>query len=117
FASWLVMVIFHTKLMAGRRNRSASATMSAAWSARALDARPSTSVRSSPSLSAQRAGSRGATAWPGRPERWGVWGAISGPPMRMKLNMPQRLDDVQARGAPGREERGEGGGDDGELER
>src|SRR6267143_4533255 len=25
--------------------------------------------------------SRGATAPPGRPERWGVWGAISGPPI------------------------------------
>jgi len=24
--------------------------------------------------------SRGGTALPGRPERWGVWGAISGPP-------------------------------------
>ena len=29
-----------------------------------------------------RAVSRGATALPGRPERGGVWGAISGPPMR-----------------------------------
>jgi hypothetical protein len=25
--------------------------------------------------------SRGATALPRRPERWGVWGAMSGPPM------------------------------------
>jgi len=30
-----------------------------------------------------RAVSRGATAWPGRDERGGVWGAISGPPMRI----------------------------------
>src|SRR5437899_6680901 len=82
FASWLVMLIFHTKLSAGRRNRSASATMSAAWSALALDARPSTSTSPSPSSS---------------------------------LHMAERLDDVQARGAPGRIERGEGGGDDGEL--
>src|SRR5438105_10308709 len=111
------MLIFHTKLTPGRRNRSASATRSAAWSALALDARPSTSVRSSPSPSAQRGGSRGATAWPGRPERWGVWGAISGPPMRMKLHMPQRLDDIQARGAPGGIERGQRGRDDRELER
>src|SRR5438874_1426894 len=39
--------------------------------------------RGPPSIQAGRrdAGSRGATAPPGRPERWGVWGAISGPPL------------------------------------
>src|SRR5207244_2570599 len=30
-------------------------------------------------------GSRGVTGFPGRPERWGVWGAISGPPMKSVL--------------------------------
>src|SRR5919108_4023048 len=61
----------------------------------------------------RRAGSRGATALPGRPERWGVWGAISGPPM--SSDMAERLDDVEARGAPRRIERREGGGDDRQL--
>ena len=49
FASWLVIEIFHTKLSAGRRNRSASATMSAAWSARAGPATPSRRLTSRPS--------------------------------------------------------------------
>jgi long-chain acyl-CoA synthetase len=31
------------------------------------------------------AGSRGGTAPPGRPERWGIWGAISGPPIMRAL--------------------------------
>src|SRR5947208_13846253 len=30
-------------------------------------------------------GSRAATALPGRPERWGVWGALSGPPPMLFL--------------------------------
>src|SRR2546425_10880035 len=52
-------------------------------------------------------GSRRATASPGRDERWGVWGAISGPPMSLVehhriagraggANDPQRRPDERA---------------------
>src|SRR2546425_11923675 len=49
FASWLVMPIFHTKLSAGRRARSAPRTRAGASSARALET--STSVRATVSAS------------------------------------------------------------------
>src|SRR3989442_11658202 len=80
-ASWLVMLIFHTKLSAGRRKRSASRTMSAASSAAA--GATTASIRTRPSVD---------------------------------LNMPQRLDDVQAGRAPRRGERGQGRRDQREAE-
>src|SRR5947207_13161281 len=49
-----------------RRSRSATATIE---------------ERHGDDRGAPRRRSRGATAPPGRPERWGVWGAISEPPI------------------------------------
>src|SRR5204863_9139596 len=49
----------------------------------------------------------GATAPPGRPERWGVWGAISGPPDNMDLTPVTlrgrwlTLEAIDERHAPG----------------
>src|ERR1700675_2845376 len=48
--SWVVIVIFHTKLSPGRRARSASRTMSAASSARAGNTRLSRTTRANASL-------------------------------------------------------------------
>src|SRR2546425_8157292 len=56
-ASWLVMLIFHTKLSAGRRKRSASRTMSAASSASAGAAQATASVRAT-TAGQRRAGGR-----------------------------------------------------------
>src|SRR5882762_2444150 len=47
---------------------------------RARASRP-TSTKRWPSAASRAATSRGATAPPGRDERWGVWGAMSGPPI------------------------------------
>src|SRR5882724_6926425 len=47
---------------------------------RARVSRPTSTKRWS-SAASSAARSRGVTAPPGRPERWGVWGAISGPPI------------------------------------
>src|SRR5207245_10271574 len=67
--------------------------------------------------SGARRSSRGATAPPGRPERWGVGGAISGAPHVLGTGQPRglgarALDLVDGLGRAGRQDLAAGGGDE-----